>query len=126
MSYVGKKVLVVDDEKDLCEIVSFELEDIGFSVKTAHNGSDAFTMVKDQGDFDLVISDVRMTGGDGIELLENIKKYDAKKPPVILMTGFADVTEDEVLEKGAIAIIAKPISFSELRSSIDKALATLR
>ena len=123
MNFAGRKVLVVDDEKDLCEIVSFELEDIGFNVETASNGTDAFNMVKEKGDFDLVISDVRMTGGDGIELLENIKARDPQKPPVILMTGFADVTEEEVLKKGAEAIIAKPISFSELRESIDKALS---
>ena len=62
----------------------------------------------------LVISDVRMPGGDGIELLENIKEIKSSLP-VVLVSGFSDVGPDiAVGKKGASAMLPKPVDFKEL------------
>src|SRR5262245_62156289 len=83
-------VLVVDDEPDLREMVSFEFELKGHQVHSAENGSAAFDVFQ-KNPIDIVITDVRMPGGDGPELLDKVK---SKNPavPVIFITGFSDIT----------------------------------
>ena len=67
----GKRLLIVDDEPDLREMLEFEFEMSGASVETAMNGRDALEKFKHQA-FDLIISDIRMPGGDGVELIKNL------------------------------------------------------
>ncbi|MEK6775241.1 MAG: response regulator [Bdellovibrionota bacterium] len=101
------KILLVEDEKLIRELVKDFLESDGFKVFEAGNGRDAFDLIKTN-KFDLVISDVKMPGGDGIELAKNIQMLDGEKPIVIFITGFGDITEPEALEFGVVKIISKP------------------
>jgi CheY-like chemotaxis protein len=112
-----KTVLVVDDEEDLREILSLELSDAGYNVLCAVNGTEAFNLVKSQA-IDLVLSDVRMPNGDGIELLKNVKKYNSQRPAILLMSGFSDVTPEEACNFGAEALFNKPINFHRLLRKI--------
>jgi CheY-like chemotaxis protein len=66
----------------------------------------------------LVLSDVRMPGGDGVQLLESIRTRDPKLPPVIFVTGFADLSEAECMAKGANRVIAKPFDRKALFRSV--------
>ena len=110
----NKSILVVDDEPEICELMKMELELEGcISVYTAENGRAAFEIVKTR-NIDIVISDIRMAGGDGIELLENIKKFNPSKPHVILVTGFADITEAEAIKKGAVRVLNKPVTLNQI------------
>ncbi len=111
------KILIVDDEPEICELFSLELQDEGWSTCVASNGSKAFEIVQEN-DIDVVISDVRMPGGDGIELLRRIKERNLNSPEVILVTGFADITSDEAIKKGAKAVFAKPIDFAAIIRAI--------
>lgn len=117
----GKKILVVDDEPDLREIVKFELELAGAQVLEAPGGHAAFEIVKEH-PLDLVLSDARMPEGGGLELLENIKKRDAQKPAVVLMTGFADLSEEEAYYKGIAELIYKPFNPESLVEKVARAL----
>jgi CheY-like chemotaxis protein len=109
----GKSVLVVDDEIDLRDIVALELEYIGARVIKAENIERARDLIKSEF-FDLVISDIQMPGGTGIELLKFIKAQKSQNLPVILFTGFADITPEEAFDKGAEALINKPFSLEEI------------
>ena len=109
----NKTVLVVDDELDLREIVASELEFMGAKVFQAENILKAQNILKEQ-EINLVISDIRMPGGTGIDLLENIKSHDHPCPPVILITGFADITVEDAFDKGAEALISKPFKLDDL------------
>ncbi|MDB2447240.1 response regulator [bacterium] len=109
------KLLVVDDEPALCELISFEFELKGASVVTAGNVDDAFEKYKATKP-DLVITDIRMPGKDGIDLLKMIKAENLNTP-VILMTGYADIEYMEAFELGADDIFTKPVDRKSLAAA---------
>jgi CheY-like chemotaxis protein len=109
----SKTILVVDDEVDLCEILQFDLEDAGYRVRTANRAAEALEILRQQ-PIDLIVSDIRMPGGDGVYLLSEVRKKHFEQPPVIFVSGFADVTIAEAYHKGVVAFIAKPLSLETL------------
>lgn len=119
----GKTVLVVDDEADLRDIITEELELMGATIVTAGNGREAFDIAT-RVHPDAIISDVRMPGGDGVELLRRMRDRDKNGPAIILVTGFADVTPDEAQKMGAQAMIAKPFNLKTLRDALFNVLAS--
>jgi CheY-like chemotaxis protein len=108
----GKSLLVVDDESDLRDILASELAFLGAQVFSAENIILAQTILKEH-PIDLVISDIRMPGGSGIDLLSIVKARDVSAP-VILITGFADITYEEAFNKGAEALVNKPFNLDDL------------
>jgi CheY-like chemotaxis protein len=113
----GKTVLVVDDEPDLADILNEELVFEGAKVFQASNGKDGFQLFLTHKP-DAVVTDVRMPGGDGIELLERIRSSDRPKTVTLLMTGFADISDEEAKAKGANAVIAKPFSLADFTDAL--------
>lgn len=109
----GKTLLVVDDETDLRDIVASELEFMGGTVFQAENISVARDILS-QNKIDLIVSDIRMPGGTGIDLLDSVKANDVNNPPVILITGFADITAQEAFDRGAEALMNKPFKLDDL------------
>lgn len=109
----GKTLLVVDDEADLRDIVASELEFMGAKVFQAENITLAQSILKSN-KVDLIISDIRMPGGTGIDLLEFVKAQGIASPPMILITGFADITIEDAFNKGAEALVNKPFKLDDL------------
>ena len=115
-------ILIVDDEKNYPLILSAVLDDEGFETYTANNGIDALDILENT-DIDLVLTDMKMPGMDGIELLENIKK---KNPhmPVIMMTAHGTVDKAvEAMQKGAYSYIRKPFDNEKLIVYVNKAIS---
>ncbi len=114
-------VLVVDDEPNYLVVLSELLRDGGFEVFTAQSGKEALPIVLGA-DLDVVISDIKMPGMDGIELLENIKNLN-RELPVILITAYAEVEKAvEAMRLGAFNYLAKPFPNDALLASVDKAI----
>lgn len=109
----GKTLLVVDDEVDLRDIVASELEFMGAKVYQAENISNAQKILS-QHSIDLIVSDIRMPGGTGIDLLDSVKARNTNVPPIILITGFADITVEDAFNKGAEALVNKPFKLDDL------------
>lgn len=112
-----KKILVVDDEPMLCEILKDFLELDSYEVEEACSGEQAFKMIT-QNCFDCVISDVRMPNGDGTELAQRISNMLGKKPYVFLTTGFSDISEETARSLGVVKVLQKPFVYEELLISI--------
>ena len=110
-------LLIVDDEEHLRESIVFDFTRKGFNVLSAENGRKAYELILKH-PVDLVISDIRMPGGDGLELLERIRLLDAETPIVIFLTGFADVTESEMYAKGAKKMMTKPFDRKALIAAV--------
>jgi len=114
-------ILVVDDELSMREFLSIFLEKHGYTVRTTANGEKALHMVQEE-HFDLIISDIRMPGMSGLELLARIK---ALQPELtcILITAFAS-PDDAVLamKNGAFDYITKPFNLDEVKRIVECAL----
>ena len=114
-------ILIVDDEETLRDTMVFDFKRKGFTVLSAENGVAAFELVK-VNKVHLVISDMRMPGGDGMSLLEQIRTHYPGIPNVIFITGFADVTEEAAIAKGAKKVLSKPFDRKVLMNSVLEAL----
>jgi DNA-binding response OmpR family regulator len=116
------RVLIVDDEPDLREILAEELQDQGFEVMQASSGSEAWDLLKTIR-FEIVVSDIRMPHGDGLTLLKNIRSGTLEKPPIVfLLSGFSDLNESEAQEIGARNIFAKPFQLRTITTALKEAL----
>lgn len=109
----GKSILVIDDEVDLTSVLCAELEEQGAKVFFAKNGAEGFAIVG-QHHVDLVVSDIHMPGGDGLEFLVNLKRKNPFSPVVFFMTGYSEVTLDELYDQGASAVFSKPFALGDL------------
>ena len=115
------KVLLVDDEPDMLNLMSGMLKRLGFMVTTATNGREALALFE-PGLFDMVVSDVMMPGMDGIELLDRLKAM-APELPVIMASAFSDVeTSVKAMKLGAYDFVTKPMSLEELEVRVSNAL----
>jgi DNA-binding response OmpR family regulator len=111
------KILIVDDEKDLCEILQFNLESEGYLVDVAHSGEEALKKPLDE--FSLILLDVMMGGISGFKTANIIRKERRLDIPVIFLT--AKNGENDVLtgfNLGADDYIAKPFSIKEVAARI--------
>jgi CheY-like chemotaxis protein len=104
-----KVILVVDDEPELRDIISDECRLAGHEVYEAENAEKAL-LVFQKHKIDLVLSDVRMPGGDGVALLKGIKSQitTQKLPRIFMMSGFSDYSEEDLKKLGAEALVNKP------------------
>lgn len=118
----SSKILIVDDEIEIVEILSEELTKHGALVTKATDAVTAAALFDTQ-KFDLIISDIRMPGADGIELLKAVKSFDIDRPYFIIMTGFADISPEETADFGVIAHFAKPFKLVEILTTVNHALA---
>ncbi|MCI5210504.1 MAG: sigma-54-dependent Fis family transcriptional regulator, partial [Candidatus Electrothrix sp. ATG2] len=114
-------ILVVDDEPNYLIVLSELLRDEGYEVFTADSGQAGLKMAREN-DLDLVISDMKMPGMDGIALLAKLKEFN-QQLPVILITAYAEVGKAvEAMHLGAFTYLAKPFSNEELLASARKAV----
>jgi DNA-binding response OmpR family regulator len=113
----SKKILIVDDEKDLCEILEFNLESEGFEIEIAHSGEDALKKPLEK--FDLILLDVMMGGISGFKVANVIRKEKKLEIPIIFLT--AKTEENDILtgfNVGADDYISKPFSIKEIIARI--------
>lgn len=115
------RILAVDDEKALCHLLALNLEDAGYDVTEAHSGNEAIRLIE-RSQFDLVISDIRMSDGDGIDLLTWVKRKDPLVPVVLFITAFADITMVDAYQLGAEAFFKKPVKYDLLIAKVEECL----
>lgn len=115
----NKTILVVDDEKDLLDLIEYNLKKEGFDVLKAENGEEGIKTAKEHKP-DLVLMDIMMPKMDGMEAVEKMRADDELKSiPIIFLTARSDEkTEVEGLNKGGDDYITKPISTTKLISRI--------
>lgn len=118
-----KKILVVDDEEHILELIKFNLEKNGFEVTTRDNGEDCILFLKDNS-VDLVVLDLMLPGIDGLEVCKKIRGIDGlSKLPIIMLTARSEETDRILgLELGADDYMAKPFSVRELLARIKAVL----
>lgn len=117
-----KRVLIIDDDYDLCEILSFNIEAQGYQVSVAHSAQEAVKL--NIASFDLLLLDVMMPGMSGFQLAKELKEdYIYSQVPIIFLTALD--SEDDILkgfDLGADDYIAKPFSIKELLARVKAVL----
>lgn len=119
------EVLILDDEPVVCERLEDYLKKKGMSVETFTESTRALDRLKEKS-FDVVVTDIKMEGPTGIEVLSRVKR-DASHSEVILITGYGSFeTMREAEAIGAFDYIPKPFKVEELFKKIEKAAARAR
>jgi signal transduction histidine kinase len=114
-----KRVLVVDDEQNTCDMLTEFLRSSGYSCASATDPAKALAILK-KGDFEFVISDIKMPKMDGLQLVSEILKIDPEID-TIMMTGHAGVyTYVDIIRAGASDFIAKPFQLQELQAKMER------
>jgi two-component system response regulator HydG len=116
-----KKILIIDDEVNVAQLLSKFLTRNGFDVQTASTGTSGMECLKN-GEFSLVLCDFRLEDTDGREMLKNIKLH-YPKTGVIIITGYSDIKMAvELIKMGAYDYITKPLYPDEILNTINKAI----
>jgi DNA-binding NtrC family response regulator len=121
-----ERILVVDDELDMLMLLRMIIEDNSdYAVETTNNPSEGLRMLTEK-DYDLVISDLKMPGMDGMELFDELQEI---KPgvPVIIITAYGSLeTADEAMKKGVSDFITKPFRKDSILFTINRVLELAR
>jgi DNA-binding NtrC family response regulator len=119
------RIMVLDDEPIVCKRLKPALEKQGYEVDTFTQSSEAMEQIK-QVEYDIIITDLKMKGVDGMQLLAEAKRR-SPKTEVIVITGFATMeTAKESFHKGVFDFIAKPFKLSEIQEVVNRAETKLR
>lgn len=115
------KVMVVEDEQDLREILQFEIEEAGFEALTVKNGHEALSVLE-QADVDVILSDLCMPEMSGTQLLQNVRALGYYKP-FIVISGYGTRTEAiELMRLGAMDFLEKPFDPKVLNECLREAV----
>ncbi len=118
---MAAKILLVDDDKSGREVALFNLRKAGYETVPAEGGLEALSLFSRE-DFDLVITDIRMPGLSGLELVRRIHRM-VPCLPIIVITAFGGMeTAVEAMREGACYFIAKPFGRAHLQLAVEKVL----
>jgi DNA-binding NtrC family response regulator len=119
------QVIILDDEPIVCKRLKPGLEKVGYEVEAFTHSVDAMERIKEK-EFDIVITDLKMEGFDGMQFLTEVKRR-SQTTEVIVITGFATMeTAKESFQKGVFDFIAKPFKMGEIQEIVRKAEVKVR
>ncbi len=116
------RILVVDDDQGMRENLAELFESLGYEVRTAGSSAEALLEL-DRGEVDLLLTDYKMPGPTGVDLIEAARR---RQPGLraVLMTAFGDsFTETESVRRGALGYLSKPFEADEVVAFVEKVLA---
>jgi len=121
-----KKIIIVDDEVQITELIKTYLQsrkdsegNEKFDIKVFHGGHDCIDYLKQKNEADLILSDMRMPEGEGMDIIKYLSKENSQVP-IFIMTGFSgDYKTEDILTSGAKKVFSKPFKFKELIQTIE-------
>ena len=115
------KVLIADDDKDLCQLLNAVLRKLGWDVVVAFDATQALMMAKNSKP-DVIILDINMPGGTGIGALEKLRlNINTSMIPILVLSGSVEKNiKDKIVKLGAIAYLAKPVDIDELQKRLER------
>lgn len=117
-----RTVLIIDDEKELLEILKSEFEQRGYNTMTMSQVNDAAVELLDGVKLDLIVSDVVMPGMKGDEFLTKLRDRRGGLPATIFMSAYDSITRENVEKLGVYTLLKKPFPFTDLITSSEQAL----
>ena len=122
------RILIVDDDVDICANLSDILSDAGYETEAAIDGNIALSKVTEEGsanerDFDLCLLDFKMPGMDGVELLTRLKDLRPDLRAIMITAYAGDDGIQRAVEAGSWKVLKKPVDIGELLGTIEEAVA---
>lgn len=121
MRTTPRRILIIEDERDLALLIQRHLEDSGFAVQIAYRGDDGLKTAEN-GEFDLILLDLMLPGIDGIEVCRRLRSSNLQTPIVMVTARTTEPDKVLGLEMGADDYIAKPFGIAELTARINAIL----
>ena len=118
---VSGKILIIDDEESMCQFLSIMLRKEGYEVQTCTSGQGVAELLREQ-IFDVVITDIRMPGFDGLDVLSAVRDADPSIPVIILTAYASQETAIEAVNRGAFYYLTKKAKNEEIKLVVQKAL----
>lgn len=118
-------ILIVEDDKDLSELIRIQLSDLEFKIDQSYNGSEAFNKASENS-YAMIILDVMLPGMDGFEICRKIRTKDSKTPILMLTAKAEEIDKIMGLEFGADDYLTKPFSIRELTARVKALLRRSR
>jgi DNA-binding response OmpR family regulator len=115
-------ILIVDDESELVDLFAFEIEHAGFKVLKATNGLMAYRLAEETV-VDVIVTDLRMAGGTGYELIRLVRERLSYNPKIIVVSGMGDDIQSQIQDLGIFDVLSKPLNFKMLTERIVSAIA---
>lgn len=113
------RILIIEDDKEMRSLLEDFLKDEGYEADSANNGSEAFGRLA-QEPFDLVITDIRMPGLTGLDILSAVKKFQPELPVIVITAFGGEEVYRRSMARGADGYLEKPIHFYKLRNLIQE------
>ena len=111
------RILIIEDDEEMRSLLKDSLEEEGFETDSVSNGSDAFRkLVKEP--FNLILTDVRMPGLTGLDILPGIKKLQPEVPVIVITAFGSEEVYRRSIERGAAVYLEKPIRTNKLKTLI--------
>jgi DNA-binding NtrC family response regulator len=111
------RIMIIEDDEEMRSVLKDFFEEEGFEIDSASNGVDALRILsKDH--FDLIITDIRMPGLTGLDILPRIKSLEPETPIVVITAYGGDDVRRRSIERGATTYLEKPIRLSHLRTLV--------
>ena len=110
------RILVIDDQHSIRTILSMLLTDLGYNVEVAENGEEGIRLYYTHGDFDLVITDIRMPRMDGNEVARCVRNSDRANTPLVAITGFPEEAQMDLFD----CTLVKPFKLEALRNIVTR------
>jgi CheY-like chemotaxis protein len=114
-----KRILVIEDDEEMRALLIEVIEEDGYKTSSVNNGSEAFRRLAKES-FDLILTDVRMPGLTGLDILPGIKKLQPEAPIIVITAFGSEEVQRKAFERGANAYLEKPIHFQKLRTLIQE------
>jgi len=112
-----KRILVIEDDAEMRSLLKDFLEEDGFEIDSVNNGSEAFRTIARE-PFDLIITDIRMPGLTGLDILPGMKKLQPEISIIVITAFGSEEVRRKAFDRGATAYLEKPILFNKLRTLV--------
>ena len=119
MDHRKKRILVIEDDAEMRCLLKDFLEEAGYEAHSVENGSAAFGKIAKES-FDLIVTDIRMPGLSGVDILPGLKKLQPRTPIIVITAFGSEEVHRRALERGADAYLEKPIHLEEFRILLQK------
>jgi len=118
-----RRILVIEDDEEMRSLLEDFIEEEGYGVDSVGDGSEAFRKLA-KGSFDLIITDIRMPGLNGLDILPGLKQIQPGIPIIVITAFGSEEVQRRALTRGADAYLEKPLHLEQLRTLIQEMVSS--